>query len=197
MGFTGEAGIIQEFVAIQHALFVPVVEIFREKRRHPTQTQRPFAGGFGAFAPSGKGRTQSFKVWIDFVIPPVFPRKKAMKRHPGGIKTRLGAGLRRQGQITDGNHTIDLRIIGRHTGGDPLPVIIAETVKLLDIANGETGLFTHEGAQGQIEGAVTVRQEWPRWQGEGFGAAFRQVQAQDQGFIIPDRHHHSGKFDGQ
>ena len=151
----GQAGLIEQLVALQHPLFVPGRAVQRKGQPRPRHPPHVLAG------PGHQGRPDAL---VDQVRPtpsPVLPGKEPRPGRPHRIGRQAAAGRRRQGQIAHRHHP---RRPGPDLGPRRIAPPVAEGVELLDIAKLESRLAGYELPQRQFEGPVAVRFERPERQ---------------------------------
>ncbi len=202
-----QARLVEQLVALQHPLLVPWRAIQREGQPGPrTAPLCLFASRRGR--PPLQRRPDGGVQHGGAAAPPVLPGEEACPGRPQGVGGVGVDGAGREGQIADRDHPRGIRAVqgprawaddGPHVGHRRVAAAVAEGVELLHITDLEPGLLGHEGAQGQLEGAPSLRIErserqadqgrWPR------RARIVRTHGQHHRLVLADRHDHGRQPD--
>src|SRR6516162_611073 len=161
--FLHQAGLVEEFVAVERLLLVPRAAAEREARAHAlAAAQRARGRGLGGAArPILEQRQDDLVEDLRPLIAPIFPREEAIPWFESGAgRAQSGEILRhaREREITDRDH------VGAGIARPRVAAAIAEGVKLLHIADRKAGLRLDPRPQPDFEGAVRERIERPERQ---------------------------------
>ena len=162
--FLEQAGLVEQFVALQHLLLVPASPSPQRRSRGARARARqgparPRRRRHRGRRPGREGRPDRCVEDGRPAAAPILPRENtrtsARNRAPAGSVPRLRAHAR-QGEIADGDD------VGAFVARRRVPAAVAEGVELLDIAERKAGLLGHEVAQADFQRAVEQRVEAAR-----------------------------------
>ena len=185
-GFLDQPGLIEQFIAVEHALFVPLRAVGAEIEPDAVASRQRARGirFLGLRRPVFKRGENLFLDHRRALVAPVLPRKVAVPRLEGCARhLRLRGAVRRarQRKIADrGDMGVGVAALG-------MAAAVAECVKLFDIAEAQAGLLLHPRPQADFQRAVSDRVE--RTERQTF--EFVTVAAggrQDRWFVAVDRH---------
>jgi len=191
--FLDQPGLVEQFIAVEHALFVPRAAAGAECEAQPfappecVRRLRPAAVG-----PFFEQRQDGLVEDRRARLAPVLPWEETvpwLEASAGNAQRVVGhAG---EGEISDRDH------VSAGVAGVRVAATVTKGVELLHIADRQAGLRLDPGAQPDLEGAVCERVERSEWQPRALfvlcAAGF--TGGQDGRLLVLHRHDRGGEAD--
>ncbi len=153
--FLDQARLVEQFIAVEDVFLVETAAVLAKQKPHALLAGKaaPTRRALGVLALLHEGAQARHDRRIDqrrLALPPVLPRKEAVPF--------AKAGARRRGEVVAvdaGEREIADRDLVRVPGiCARMATAVAERVELLDIADGDAGLFGDPGAEADFKSAV-------------------------------------------